>query len=872
MSLPDSLVTIPLEGKVLLPSVVLKLTMRGRDASALSRKFFKQSEQRKPTYVVCVPMLPFAAAATAAGDDDKDAAAHGNKLVDHHTAASPTSDIVRSNSTNNASSNVSAITTATPDHQWLTLPHEKERFFDHGCVARVLRVQRSGLGAFSVFVEGISRCKIDRLSQQAEMIVAKVTYLDAPAKAQMDAAKDDLIAFKALAKEFLGKMKELQLPDALTTQLAKLIDNVSPLTLADLMVSVIETTFDEKLFMLSTTAVKERLTKATEWMTRQLHVLKISEQIHSSIEGKLSKKQREFYLRQQLDAIKKELGESDGFSGGKDDDEMAQLARRLDDANLPKEAATVAQRELKRIKKLQPSSSEWSVARNYLELIADLPWTKRSDETLDIARAKEQLEGDHFGLDHVKKRIIEYLSVVKIKGDLKAPIICFVGPPGVGKTSLGKSIATALSRDFHRISLGGVRDEADMRGHRRTYVGAMPGLIIQGLRKVGVNNPLFLLDEIDKLVHSTHYGDPAAALLEVLDPEQNNSFADHYLNLPFDLSNVLFIATANSIDTIPEPLLDRMEVIELDGYTFEEKLHIAKAHLLPKQTLAHGLEKHHVQIDDAVLLKIAENYTRESGVRSLERTIASVVRAKCVSLADLREHGREQDYNPKVDLADVEQILGIAKFEKEVAEREPIPGVVTGLAYSGSGNGGILFIESSKMPGNGELQLTGSLGDVIKESAQIALTWVKSHAYALKIANSREHNIVDKYDVHVHFPSGAVPKDGPSAGVTLVTSLVSLFSGYYVPTTTAMTGEVSLRGQVLPVGGIKEKVISAHRAGIRKIILPYRNRKNVLQDVPDRVQQDIEFVYAKTIWDVLEAALVISENEKWPIRAFESHL
>ncbi|ORX53491.1 ATP-dependent protease La [Hesseltinella vesiculosa] len=823
MTLPDSLVVVPLTNKVLLPSVVLKLTLRGKEASALTRKFFKLAEQRKPMYVVCVPMHP--------------------------------------------------TRSSLPDDRWLMLSPSQDRLFDHGCVARIMRVQRAGLGAFTVFVEGISRCKVDRVTTAPEGAgLATVTHLDHPSKAQLDQAKDDLISFKALAKEFLTKIRELQLPDSLTTQLAKLIDNVSPLTLADLLVSVIETTFEEKLYMLSTTDTKDRLAKATEWMTRQLHVLKISEQIHSSIEGKLSKKQREFYLRQQLDAIKKELGESDGFSGGKDEDDMAQLARRLDEANLPKEAATTVQRELKRIKKLQPSSSEWSVTRNYLELVADLPWNKHSDETLDIARAKDQLEGDHFGLDHVKKRIIEYLSVAKIKGDLKAPILCFVGPPGVGKTSLGKSIATALSREFHRISLGGVRDEADIRGHRRTYVGAMPGLIVQGLRKTGVSNPLFLLDEIDKLVHSTHYGDPAAALLEVLDPEQNNTFSDHYLNIPYDLSNTLFIATANSVDTIPEPLLDRMELIQLNGYTFEEKLHIAKSHLLPKQTKAHGLEPEQVLIEDPVLLKMAENYTRESGVRSFERTLASVVRAKCVQLADLREHNREQDYNPKVDLADMEDILGIATFEKEVAERDPIPGVVTGLAYSGSGNGGILFIESSKMPGKGELQLTGSLGDVIKESAQIALTWVKSHAYALKIASSRDQNIVEKSDIHVHFPSGAVPKDGPSAGVTLVTSLVSLFSGYYVPTTTAMTGEVSLRGQVLPVGGIKEKVISAHRAGIRKIILPYRNRKQVSQDVPDRVQQDIEFVYAKTIWDVLEAALVISDNEKWPIRTYESHL
>ncbi|SAM06578.1 hypothetical protein [Absidia glauca] len=827
-NLPDSLVVVPLENKVLLPSVVLKLTMKGKDASNLTRKHFRLSEQRKAAYVVVIPMKQSAQPSMPSQDD----AAGDDKTLKKSASSNNGGDTTSTSLVKQSSSQVA-------DDQLLLEPHERDLLYDYGCVARILRVQRSGLGVFSVFVEGVSRCKVDKLlppgyEGMTTATMAKVTYLESPVKQQMEDVKDDLIAFRALAKEFLSKIRELQLPDHLTAQLSKLIDNVSPLTLADLLVSVIETSFEEKLLMLSMTDPKERLVKASEWMTRQLHVLKISEQIHSSIEGKLSKKQREFYLRQQLDAIKQELGESDDFSGGKDDDEMVQLARRLKDANLPEEAATVAQREMKRIKKLQPSSSEWSVARNYLELVADLPWSKKSEEVLDISLAKQQLEGDHFGLDHVKKRIIEYLAVAKIKGDLKAPIICFVGPPGVGKTSLGKSIATSLSREFHRISLGGVRDEADMRGHRRTYVGAMPGLIIQGLRKVGVNNPLFLLDEIDKLVHSTHYGDPSAALLEVLDPEQNNSFADHYLNLPFDLSNVLFIATANTVDTIPEALLDRMELIHLNGYTFEEKLHIARAHLLPKQTTAHGLELNQVQIEDHVLLKLAENYTRESGVRSLERTLASVVRAKCVALADLRESGKEHDYNPRVDLQDLEEILG--------------------------------------MPGKGELQLTGSLGDVIKESAQIALTWVKSHAYALKIVSSSDQNIVEKHDVHVHFPSGAVPKDGPSAGVTLVTSLVSLFSGYYVPTTTAMTGEVSLRGHVLPVGGIKEKVISAHRAGIRKIILPYRNRKDVKQDVPDRVQQDIEFVYAKTIWDVLEAALIIGDTEKWTTRAFESHL
>ncbi|KAG1592984.1 hypothetical protein G6F48_002296 [Rhizopus delemar] len=818
LALPDNLLVIPLENKVLLPSVVLKISMRGKDAVTLTRKHLRSSEQRKPTYLACIPLT---------------------------SEKSSTNEDV------------------------FIRPEDKDQLFGYGCAARILRIQRAGLGAFTMFVEGVSRFKIRDFQKKEDTLYAEVNYIDYEEVSDKD---DDMIRFKALVREFLLKMKELRMPENLIQQLTKLLDSVPPPVLADLLVTVIETSFDEKLTMLATEDVKKRLEKASEWMTRQLHVLKISEQVHSSVENKLSKKQREFYLRQQLEAIKKELGESDGGNGGKDEDEIESLGRKLEEAELPEEAATVAQRELKRLKKLQPASSEYSVARNYLELLADLPWNKKTQDTIDIKKAKEKLEQDHFGLDQVKKRIIEYLSVMKIKGDLKAPIICFVGPPGVGKTSLGKSIASSLGREFHRVSLGGVRDEADMRGHRRTYVGAMPGLIIQGLRKCKVNNPLFLLDEIDKLVHSTHYGDPAAALLEVLDPEQNNSFSDHYLNVPFDLSNVLFIATANSLDTIPEPLLDRMEIITLNGYTFEEKLYIAKSHLLPKQLTVHGLQPGQVKMSDDVYLKVAENYTRESGVRSLERTIASIVRAKCVELADLRESNQESKYNPNVSMADLEAILGMAFYEKEVAEREALPGVVTGLAYSGSGNGGILFVESTKMPGRGELQLTGSLGDVIKESAKLALTWVKSHAYALKIVPTKDASLVEKYDVHIHVPGGAVPKDGPSAGVTLVTSLVSLFSGYHVPTTTAMTGEISLRGQVLPVGGIKEKVVSAHRAGIRKIILPFRNRKDVQQDVPEKIKEDIEFIFAKNIWDVLEAALVMNDSEKWNTRVYESHL
>ncbi|KAI8096944.1 ATP-dependent protease La [Halteromyces radiatus] len=847
---PTTLTVIPLENKVLLPGVVMRIALRGQEATELMRRFFKKTEQQV-IYVVCVPLQP-------------------SKITDIDDCTSqaphvPISPQQPPSMTNN------------DQQDKLVSPVQQVRLPSFGCLAKIVRVQRAGVGVFGVYLEGIQRCQlVDTMIKKDEPLMYHVKY-----NQDITSSKDNRVVegYQTLCKTFVHKMKELQMPDSLLLQLTKMTSTMAPLALADVLVSIIETTFDEKWTMLETLDPMQRLHLASSLMQRQLQVLSISQQVHSTIEGKLTKQQREFYLRQQLDAIRQELGQEQ-----KDEDEMTELNRRLVEANMPSHAVVVAQRELKRIKRLQPSSTEWAVSRNYLEWMADMPWTKRTDDFVDIQRAKQQLDDDHFGLDHVKKRIIEYLSVIKIKGDLKAPIICFVGPPGVGKTSLGKSIAKALSREFHRLSLGGIRDEADMRGHRRTYVGSQPGLVIQGLHKVGVNNPLMLLDEIDKLVHSSHYGDPAAALLEILDPEQNNGFTDHYLNIPFDLSKVLFIATANNLDTIPEPLLDRMEIIHLHGYTFEEKLHIARTHLLPKQILAHGLDLKDVIISDQVILALAEHYTRESGVRNLERTIASIVRAKCVELAALREKSSPNNdqvvnkgYCPEVILEDLRTILGVYKFDKEVAEREDVPGVVTGLAYGGSGNGSILFVEATRMPGKGgNLQLTGSLGDVIKESAQIALSWVKAHAYTLNLTTTRRMNIVEHDDVHIHFPSGSIPKDGPSAGVTLVCALVSLFGEWQVSSTTAMTGEISLRGQVLPVGGIKEKVISAHRAGIRKVILPWRNKKDVDADVPVSVKMDIEFIYCKTIWDVLNAAFMKNnDKQKWSPTTrmtLESHL
>ncbi|KAG2214858.1 hypothetical protein INT46_000156 [Mucor plumbeus] len=840
-SYPEKLIVVPLESKVLLPSVILRLLIRGKQATELTKSYFRSTNTKShDIYIACIPLKPCQA---------------------------------NFEETAMVSSQAPLVPIPQQDEAGLVSVRDRHRLMDFGCLARIVRVQRSGINLFGVFVEGVSRFQVNQYTQNTPSMsfpgcwVAHVNYFPKPTAL----TNENALNFKQLSQIFVSKMKELQLPDTLLAQLSKVVNTMPTSALADLLVCLIETTFDERLLMLTTVSLDDRLRKACEFLTRQLHVLQISDNLGAGIDGKLSKKQREFYLRQQLEAIQDELGDDNKkvLTGGpQEEDELSDLHKRLVQANLPNEVVTIAQRELKRIKRLQPSSSEWAVSRNYLEWLADLPWSVSGSQQLDIQRSKNQLAQDHFGLEHVKKRIIEYLSVIKLKGDLKAPILCLVGPPGVGKTSLGKSIAQSMSREFHRISLGGVRDEADMRGHRRTYVGAMPGLIIQGLRKCKVNNPLVLLDEIDKLVHSSHYGDPAAALLEVLDPEQNCSFSDHYLNVPFDLSNILFIATANSLDTIPEPLLDRMEVIELHGYTFEEKLHIAKTHLIPKQVKAHGLQPEQVKLADESILHIAENYTRESGVRNLERTLASIVRAKCVEMANLQEKQSQEDYNPYVNIRDVEIILGNIKFEKEVSERESYAGVVTGLAYSGSGNGGILFVEASKMPGDGHLHLTGSLGNVIQESAKLALSWVKSHAYALKLTTHAKEKMAQDDDIHIHFPSGSVPKDGPSAGVTLVCALVSLYSGKCVPTTTAMTGEISLRGQVLPVGGIKEKIISAHRAGIRKIVIPARNQKDVETDVPETVQGEIQFCYAKNIWQVLEAAF--DDHQLYQLQ--ESHL
>ncbi|HEX9306991.1 MAG TPA: endopeptidase La, partial [Anaeromyxobacter sp.] len=638
-----------------------------------------------------------------------------------------------------------------------------------------------------------------------------------------------------LAREVIELMPELP---AAATELVESITH--PGHLADLIAANVDVPIEEKQQVLETVDLKARMKLVLELLNRKREILKLSNKFDSAVKGEMSKTQREYYLRQQLKAIKEELGEL-----GEEEEELDELAERLKKAGLPPEVDKVAQKELNRLKSIPTASSEYTVARTYLDWIADLPWSKRSDDNLDIENARGILDSDHYGLQQIKKRILEYLAVRKLKNEMRGPILCFVGPPGVGKTSLGQSIARAIGRKFVRLSLGGVRDEAEIRGHRRTYVGALPGRIIQSMKKAATVNPVMMLDEIDKL-GADFRGDPSAALLEVLDPEQNFSFSDHYLDLPYDLSKVMFIGTANLLDPIPGPLKDRMEILELPGYTFEEKVHIAQNHLIPKQLREHGLSPEAITLTEKALIKMVMAYTREAGVRNLERRIADVCRAVAVEVASGKVTVGSKRAVDEVDLPDM---LGPEKFYNETAERTEIPGVATGLAWTAAG-GDILFIEATKMAGKGSLTLTGQLGDVMKESAQAALSYLRSKSDNLGIAS----NFLEKTDIHLHFPAGSIPKDGPSAGVTILTALVSLLTGIRVRSDVAMTGEVTLRGLVLPVGGIKEKVLAAHRAGIKRVIIPARNEKDLV-DVPAQARKELEFVFAGHMDDVLKAAL-----------------
>lgn len=765
-----------------------------------------------------------------------------------------------------------------------------------GVAARALHLSRgvekpSGRVTYTVVLEGLCRFGVLELNSRGTYYTAKISPLDITKAAMEQAEQDpDFVSlarqFKVIAMELISVLEQKQKTGGRTKVL---LETVPVHKLADIFVASFEISFEEQLCMLDSIDLKVRLSKATELVDRHLQSIRVAEKITQKVEGQLSKSQREFLLRQQMRAIKEELGDNDD-----DEDDVTVLERKMQSAGMPANIWKHAQRELRRLKKMQPQQPGYNSSRVYLELLADLPWQKATEEQkLDLRSAKERLDSDHYGLVKVKQRIIEYLAVRKLKPDARGPVLCFVGPPGVGKTSLATSIAAALGRKFIRISLGGVKDEADIRGHRRTYIGSMPGRLIDGIKRVGVSNPVMLLDEIDK-TGSDVRGDPAAALLEVLDPEQNKTFNDHYLNVPYDLSKVIFVATANKVQPIPPPLLDRMEVIELPGYTPEEKAKIAMQYLIPRVMDQHGLSSEFLQIPEGMVKLIIQRYTREAGVRNLERNLSALARAAAVKVAEqdnatavsknfhqfsspveesrLAEGAEvEMEVIPIgvnnqeisnalrvmppliVDETMLENVLGPPRYDdRETAERVSNPGVSVGLVWTAFG-GEVQYVEATAMAGKGELRLTGQLGDVIKESAQIALTWVRARAMELKLVATGEINLMEGRDIHIHFPAGAVPKDGPSAGVTLVTALVSLLSQKRMRADTAMTGEMTLRGLVLPVGGIKDKVLAAHRYGIKRVILPERNLKDLVE-VPSAVLSNLEIIYAKRMEDVLEQA------------------
>lgn len=701
-----------------------------------------------------------------------------------------------------------------------------------GTITSVMKVFKMPDGTQSVMVQGLSRGKIVDYTQIKPFFKALVQpHVE---KKVEGVSIDALIGnIRALFEKIVG------LASYLTPEHVMLVANTEdPGRLADIITWNLTISTAEKQTILQLIDIKERLEKLNYILTKELQILELGSKIQSEVQGEINKTQREYYLREQLKAIRKELGEEQDERTA----EINELREKIKQAKMPKDVVEVAEKELDRLAKMPPAAAEYTVSRTYLDWLIEVPWNKSTEDNLDVEAAQEVLDEDHYDLEKVKKRIIEYLAVRKLKKDMKGPILCFVGPPGVGKTSLGKSIARALGRKFMRISLGGIRDEAEIRGHRRTYIGALPGRIIQGLKKVGSKNPVFMLDEIDK-IGMDFRGDPSSALLEVLDPEQNYTFSDHYLEVPFDLSQVMFIATANLADPIIPALKDRMEIIELPGYTEEEKLHIAKRYLIPKQLNEHGLKEAQVKFEENAIREIINSYTREAGVRNLEREIAAVSRGVAREVVE----GKTETKSISKDL--VSTYLGSIKFFSEVAERTARPGVATGLAWTPSG-GDILFVEAIKMAGKGNLILTGSLGDIMKESAKAALSYIRSQASKLKI----EDDVFNKYDIHVHVPAGAIPKDGPSAGVTLFTSLVSLLTNRRVKNDLAMTGEITLRGSVLPVGGIKEKVLAAHRAGIKKVLLPEKNKKD-FDDIPEAVRNELELYFVSEVDEVMKLGI-----------------
>jgi ATP-dependent Lon protease len=713
-----------------------------------------------------------------------------------------------------------------------------------GVAARVLKALKHSSGNYSLILQGLVRIRLEGMLQEDPFLKCRVSRLDEPTGEDVE-TEALAMSLRDIAKQVIQLMPELP------REASSLIDSIQEAgQLADLVAANLDAPVDEKAQLLETIEVKERIRKVLRLLTRQLEILKMRERINSQIKEEMGKNQREYVLRQQLKAIKEELGEEDGDAG-----DLDVLDERITKANLPREAEDVARKQLKRLRSMQVGSAEYTVVRTYIDWILDIPWSKETTDNLDIPSVRKVLDEDHSGLEKVKKRIVEYLAVRKLKKDKKGPILCLIGPPGVGKTSLGRSVARALGRKFVRISLGGVHDEAAIRGHRRTYVGALPGQVIQGMKKGGTINPVFMLDEIDKIGHDFR-GDPAAALLEVLDPEQNDTFADHYLEIAYDLSKVMFVATANVHDTIPPPLRDRMEIIEIPGYTRREKLDIATDHLIPKQLEEHGIKPGQMTFQVPAIEAVIDSHTREAGVRNLERKLASVIRGVAVKVAE----GHEGPYDIK-DEPSVREYLGAERYASEVAERTEETGVATGLAWTSVG-GEILFIEATRMHGTGKLQLTGQLGDVMKESAQAALSWVRTRAASLKIPE----DFLEKHDIHIHIPAGGMPKDGPSAGVTMMSALVSLLTGIRIRHDVAMTGEITLRGRVLPVGGIKEKVLAAHRAGIKRVILPERNVAD-LEEVPKEIKEELEFIGVSHMTEVLKLAL--EDPDKLDLPAIE---
>ena len=714
---------------------------------------------------------------------------------------------------------------------------KEEDLYSYGTLALVLKTFDMPDNSKSAIVQGVDRVKILKYEEGDTYFMADVERIP-------ESITSPDVQVEALAKSLKSSFTELiKISPNLNEEHAGMLSNIDrPSRLADRATSLLSVSNSEKQEVLEELDIKKRVENAINLLQKEIQRIKLGEEIQTEVQDEISKTQREYYLREQMKTIQKELGEDNQTV------ELDELTKKIDDVKMSEEATKVAHKELDRLGRISPQSPEYSVARTYLEWLTDLPWSKSSKDNLNIKKAGKTLNEDHYGLEKVKERVLEYLAVRSLKkkvtknDTVRGPILCFTGPPGVGKTSLGKSIAKSMGREFVRISLGGVRDEAEIRGHRRTYIGALPGRIIQSLKKAKTNNPVFMLDEIDKL-GSDFRGDPSSAMLEVLDPEQNHAFSDHYLEVDFDLSKVMFIATANYPDNIPHALYDRMEMLDFRGYIDDEKVKIAEKHLIPKQIKENGLTPKQVKFNEPGIKEVIRSYTRESGVRSLEREVSNVLRKIAVDVVNKKV--KTVNVSKKV----VNDYLGIPKFQSDLAERTTKPGVVTGMAWTAAG-GDILFVESSKMKGKGLLTLTGQLGDVMKESAAAAFTYVKSHTDILGL----KENFAEKMDIHVHCPAGAIPKDGPSAGVGMFTSLVSLLTNKPVKSKLSMTGEITLRGNVLAIGGVKEKVTAAHRAGIKTIILPFANKRD-LEEIPEHIKKDLKFHFAKEVMDVIDVAI-----------------